>query len=154
MPHMHLAQINIGRMKAPLEDPSMAGFMTNLDRINALAERSPGFIWRLQTAAGNATDVRPFEDERIIINMSVWASIETLRTYIYGTAHAEFLRRRREWFERFDRAFLALWWIPVGHVPSIDEAKERLALIEAHGPTPAAFTFTAMFPPEALSNSG
>lgn len=151
MPQMHLAQINIGRMRAPLDDPSMAGFMTNLDRINALAERSAGFVWRLQTEAGNATDVRPFDDERIIINMSVWESTQTLKAYVYGTAHAEFLRHRREWFERFDRAFLALWWIPVGHIPSIDEAKERLALIDAHGPTPAAFTLTTMFPPEAIT---
>src|SRR2546422_8033077 len=112
MTNVHLAQINIGRMKAPLEDPAMAGFVARLDDINALADRSSGFVWRLQTEEGNATYLRPFDDERIIVNMSVWESIDALRAYVYGSAHAEVLRQRREWFEKFDRVFLALWWIP------------------------------------------
>jgi len=149
MPHVHLAQINIGRMNAPLDDPVMAGFVSRLDEINALAERSPGFVWRLQTNEGNATALRPYDDERIIINMSVWESIEHLRAYVYGTAHAELLGQRRDWFEKFDRTFLALWWIPAGHIPSIDEAKARLASLDASGPTPFAFTFKTTFPPEA-----
>ena len=144
---MHLAQINIGRMRAPLDDPAMAGFMTRLDDINALAERSPGFVWRLQGEEGNNTYLRPYEDERIIVNMSVWETVEYLRAFTYNTAHAELLKQRREWFEAFERAFLALWWIPAGHVPTIDEAKARLAWIEQNGPTPFAFTFKTVFEP-------
>jgi hypothetical protein len=145
MAGLHLAQINIGRMRAPLDDPAMAGFMTRLDDINALAERSGGFVWRLQGAEGNNTYLRPYEDERIIINMSVWETVEQLRAFTYHTAHAELLKQRRDWFETFDRAFLALWWIPAGHIPSVDEAKARLESIEQNGPTPFAFTFTNAF---------
>jgi hypothetical protein len=148
MSDVHLAQINIGRMKGPLEDPVMAGFVARLDEINALADRSPGFIWRLQTTEGNATYLRPFDDDRIIVNMSVWESIEHLRGYVYSSAHAELLRQRRDWFERFDRIAVALWWIPAGRIPSIDEGKKRLASIEHHGPTPFAFAFGATFPPD------
>ncbi len=144
---MHLAQINIGRMKAPLDDPSMHGFMSRLDELNELAERSEGFVWRLQGADGNNTYLRPYEDERIIVNMSVWASVEQLRAYTYGTMHAELLKQRRDWFEKFDGVFLALWWIPVGHIPTIGEAKARLASLGEHGPTPFAFTFKTPFPP-------
>ena len=108
MPNIHLAQINIGRMKAPLDDPAMAGFMSRLDDLNALAERSPGFVWRLQGDEGNNTYLRPYDDERIIVNMSVWKTVEHLRAFTYTTAHAELLKQRREWFEAFDRVFLAL----------------------------------------------
>lgn len=149
MTNVHLAQINIGRIKAPFDDPSMSGFVSRLDEINALADRSPGFVWRLQTEAGNATELRPFGDDRIAINMSVWESLEHLRSYVYGSAHAEVLRQRRDWFEKFDRVFLALWWIPAGHIPSIDEAKARLSSLEQNGPTPFAFTFKTTFPPDA-----
>jgi hypothetical protein len=145
---MHLAQINIGRMKAPLDDPSMHGFMSRLAELNALADRSDGFVWRLQDGAGDGnTYLRPFDDDRIIVNMSVWQSIEQLRAYTYHTVHAEVLKQRREWFEKFDRVFLALWWIPVGHMPSIDEARERLTSLDTHGPTPFAFTFQRIFTP-------
>jgi len=146
---VHLAQINIGRMRAPLDDPAMAGFMARLDDINALAERSPGFVWRMQGEDGNNTYLRPYEDERIIVNMSVWEDVAHLRAFTYNTAHAELLKQRREWFEAFDRVFLALWWIPVGHIPTIDEAKARLASIEQNGPTPFAFTFKTVFEPSA-----
>jgi len=148
MTNVHLAQINIGRIKAPFDDPSMSGFVSRLDEINALADRSPGFVWRLQTAAGNATELRPYDDDRIAINMSVWESLEHLRAYVYSSAHAEVLRQRRDWFEKFDRVFLALWWIPAGHIPSIDEAKARLASLEESGPTPFAFTFKTTFTPD------
>jgi hypothetical protein len=147
---MHLAQINIGRMKAPLEDPSMDGFMSRLAELNALADRSDGFVWRLQDGegAGN-TYLRPFDDDRIIVNMSVWQSVEQLRQYTYNTVHAEALKQRREWFEKFAGVFLALWWIPIGHIPTIDEAKERLTSLETHGATPFAFTFKQIFTPAA-----
>ncbi len=148
MANVHLAQINIGRIKAALEDPVMAGFVARLEDINALADRSDGFVWRLQGGEGNATYLRPFDDDRIVVNMSVWESIERLRAYVYSSAHAEVLRQRREWFEKFDGVMLALWWIPAGRIPSIDEAKKRLASIERHGPTSFAFTFKTAFPPD------
>ena len=145
---MHLAQINIGRMKAALDDPSMHGFMSRLAELNALADRSDGFVWRLQDGAGDGnTYLRPFDDDRIIVNMSVWQSVEQLRSYTYNTVHAEVLRQRREWFEKFDGVFLALWWVPIGHIPTIDEAKERLTSLETAGPTPFAFNFKKIFTP-------
>jgi heme-degrading monooxygenase HmoA len=147
---MHLAQVNIGRMRAPLDDPSMHGFVSRLAELNALADGSDGFVWRLQDGAGDGnTYLRPFDDDRIILNMSVWRSVEQLRAYTYNSAHAEVLRRRRDWFEKFDRVALALWWIPAGHVPSVDEARQRLMGLEEHGPTAFAFTFGTLFPPLA-----
>jgi len=143
---LQIAQVNIGRMKGALEDPVMAGFVARLDEINALADRSPGFVWRLQTEAGNATYMRPFDDDRILFNMSVWESIEQLKRYVYYTAHVEVLKRRADWFEKFSGAYTALWWVPQGHRPSVDEAKKRLAHLDAHGPSPFAFTFKNPFP--------
>ncbi len=141
----HLAQINIGRLRAPTDDPIIAEFMAALDEINALAERSPGFVWRFMTEDGNATAVRPFEDELMLINMSVWESVESLGDYVYRTDHAGFLRRRREWFERIKEAIVALWWIPAGHRPTVAEGIERIDHLRAHGPTPHAFTFRQPF---------
>jgi heme-degrading monooxygenase HmoA len=125
----------------------MSGFMSRLDDLNALAERSPGYVWRLQGDEGNNTYLRPYEDARIIVNMSVWESIEHLRHYVYSSEHAEVLKQRREWFEKFDGVMMALWWIPAGHLPSVEDAKRRLASLEHHGPTPFAFTFKTTFPP-------
>lgn len=142
---LHIAQVNIGRMKAALEDPVMAGFVARLDEINALADRSPGFVWRLQTSAGNATYLRPYGDDRILFNMSVWESIEQLKRYVYYSAHVEVLKQRYAWFEKFAAAHTALWWVPQGHLPGVDEAKKRLAHLDAHGPTPFAFTFKNPF---------
>jgi hypothetical protein len=143
----HLAQVNVGKIRGPLDGPVMAGFLERLAEINALADRSPGFVWRLQTDAGNATYFRPFEhDDRILLNMSVWESVEALKHYVYRTMHAELLRQRHEWFERFAGVYMALWWVPAGHLPGIDEAKKRLAHLEKHGPTQYAFTFKNVFP--------
>lgn len=144
----HLAQVNIGRVLAPTDDPIMAGFMARLDEINALADHSPGFVWRLQNSEGNATYFRPYEDDRILVNMSVWESIESLKHFVYRTTHAELLRQRQAWFEKFSGAYLALWWVPAGHRPSIDEAKKRIAHLQAHGPTQFAFTFKTIFEPD------
>ncbi|PYT18476.1 MAG: DUF3291 domain-containing protein [Acidobacteria bacterium] len=144
----HIAQVNIGRIKAPLDDQLMAGFVARLDEINALADNSPGFVWRLQTSEGNATYFRPYDDDRVLLNMSVWATIEALRHYVYHTAHVELLRQRQAWFEKFAGAFLALWWVPAGHIPSIDEAKKRLAWLDEHGPTQFAFTLKTVFQPD------
>ena len=148
MPKLHLAQVNIARMVAPLEDPAMADFVARLDEINALADRHPGFVWRLQTPAGNATYLRPYDDDRMLFNMSVWESIEHLKRYVYYSAHVQVLRRRSDWFDKTRGHHLALWWIPVGHVPSVDEGKKRIAHLEMHGPTPFAFTFSRSFPPD------
>ena len=142
----HVAQVNIGRVRAPTEDPLMAGFVTRLDEINALAERSPGFVWRLQTPVGNATYFRPYpEDDRILINMSVWEAVAALRDYVYKTAHVELLRQREAWFEKFSGVYMALWWVPAGHRPGLDEATKRLAHLENYGPTQFAFTFKSTF---------
>ncbi len=143
----NIAQVNIARMRAPLEDAMMAGFVSLLDEINALADRSPGFVWRLQTESGNATYLRPYEDERILFNLSVWQSLEQLKDYVYRSAHGAVLRQRHEWFEKFDGMYMALWWIKAGHIPTVDEAKQRLEYLRKHGASAQAFTFKQSFPP-------
>ena len=148
MTKYHIAQINIARMRAPLESEIMSGFVARLAEINALADGAPGFVWRLQTPEGDATYLRPFDDDRIIVNMSVWESVEHLKEYVYKSAHAELLRQRRDWFEHFSGAYLAMWWVPAGHIPGIDEAKKRLAHLEEHGPSQFAFTFKTVQPPD------
>lgn len=138
----------MGRIRYPTDDPRMHGFMSRLDEINALADGSPGFVWRLQTNEGNATYFRPYpDDDRILLNMSVWETIESLRNYVYRTAHMEVMRHREEWFQKFSGVYLALWWVPVGHIPGLDEAKKRVAHLDAHGPTQFAFTFKNVFEP-------
>lgn len=149
MTRYNIAQVNIGRMKGSLEDPVMAGFVARLNEINSLADGSPGFVWRLQTADGNATYLRPYDDDRILFNMSVWRTPDDLKNYVYRTAHVELLRQRSHWFERFIGAQVALWWIPVGHVPSVDEAKKRLSHLDVNGPTQFAFTFKSISPLDA-----
>jgi hypothetical protein len=142
----HVAQVNIALPKAPVDSPLLADFMGLLDPINELADASDGFVWRLQTDEGNATSIRPFEDERLMVNLSTWESVEALRQFVYRSVHVEVMRRRREWFERM-RLYMALWWVPAGHVPSVEEAKDRLAHLREHGPTPQAFTFREPFGP-------
>jgi Domain of unknown function (DUF3291) len=148
MRRYHIAQVNIARAREPLDTPAMAGFVERLDEINALADGSPGFVWRLQTDAGNATYLRPYDDDRILFNLSVWETVEELKSYVYRTAHAELLRDRRKWFEHFDGAFLALWWVPAGHIPGIGEAKKRLAHLQELGPSRVAFTFKDIYAPD------
>ncbi len=145
----HLAQLNVGRLVAPLESETLAGFVSALEPINALADRHPGFVWRLQTEAGDATSIRPTEDDLFLINMSVWSSLEQLRAFVYSTAHVHVLRQRRAWFEQLATAHMVLWWVPAGQIPTIDEALERLERLRQDGPTPAAFTFRAPFEPQA-----
>lgn len=146
-PRYHLAQCNIGRARGAMDDPVMAGFVARLADINALADHSPGFVWRLQTEAGNATSIRAFEDDLILFNLSVWESAEHLRDFVYRSEHAEVMRQRRSWFERFEGIYLALWWVPAGHRPTVEEAKERLAHRQQHGDSPYAFSFARIFPP-------
>jgi len=147
MNEFHLAQVNIGRILAPLESPVMEGFVSRLDEINALADRSPGFVWRLQTDAGNAAYLRPYDDDRLLFNLSVWKSVEELKDYVYRSVHAELLKGRRAWFEALDTPVFALWWVPAGHLPSVDEAKRRLARLQVEGPSDYAFTFRRTYPP-------
>lgn len=141
-----LAQLNIGRLLAPLEAPEIADFVAALDAINALADAAPGFVWRFQTESGDATAVRPYDDDRIIVNFSVWDSMDALHQYVYRSGHAEVLARRREWFTRMTDAFLVLWWVPAGHRPSPEEAVARLEHLRQHGPSAHAFTFKQPFP--------
>jgi hypothetical protein len=149
-PRFQLAQVNIARARGEMTDPVMAEFVAHLPEINALADHSPGFVWRLQTEDGDATAVRPYEDRSILINLSVWADVPALRTYVFRSAHASIMRRRCEWFERFERIYVALWWVPAGHRPSVTEAVARLAHLEQHGPTPVAFSFAEPFGPDGL----
>ena len=146
MPDYHLAQFNIARMRAPLTDPLMADFIAQLAPINALADQSPGFVWRLQSEGGDATNIRPYGDEPILVNMSVWESVEHLRDYVYRSAHTGALRDRKQWFEKFDGASYALWWIQVGQLPTVEEGKARLDYLHEHGETPYAFSFQHIFP--------
>jgi Domain of unknown function (DUF3291) len=146
-----IAQINIGRAVGDVDGPLMADFMALLDPVNVLADASPGFVWRMQTEDGNNTALRPYDDERIIVNMSTWESIEALWQFVYQGMHVEVLRRRREWFERFESTYLALWWVPAGTEPTVDDAKLRLASLDEHGPTPYAFTFKKRFASEAVA---
>jgi hypothetical protein len=153
MPGYELAQLNIGIIKGPMDSPIMADFAANLERINALADQSPGFIWRLQTEEGDATSIRPFEDENLLVNMSVWRDVESLNKFVYRSAHVDIMRRRREWFELMREAFLVLWWVPAGHRPSIAEAVARLEVLRSKGPTAEAFTFRQAFPPPGATSS-
>ena len=142
----HLAQFNIARAVAPLDDPVLADFMAQLDEINALAEDSSGFVWRLESDSGNATDIRAYDDPRMLINMSVWDSLKALFDYVYRSGHSKVMARRREWFERFAGPYVVLWWVPAGHRPTLQEAQHRLAHLERHGPSAHAFTFKQCFP--------
>jgi len=143
----HLAQLNVARALATTDSPTMADFMAALDPINALADDAPGFVWRLQDDEGNATSVRAYDDDMILLNMSVWESADALAEFVFRTAHRDVMIRRREWFERFPQAYLVLWWVPAGHTPSVEEAVERLELLQKQGPTAEAFTFRQQFPP-------
>ena len=145
MPDYHIAQINIARMLAPIDDPTMADFVAQLPQINALAEQSPGFIWRLQSESGDATSIKVYDDDMIIINLTVWESVEALREYVYRSAHHGVLRESKRWFEKFDGPYYALWWVPAGHLPTPEEGKERLEYLRAHGDTSQAFSFKHVF---------
>ncbi len=146
----HLAQLNVGRLVAPLQSETLAGFVAALEPINALADEHPGFVWRLQTDAGDATSIRPTDDDLFLINMSVWSSLEALRAFVYTTAHVQVLRQRRAWFEQLATSHLVLWWVPAGHTPTVEEALARIERLRRDGPTPAAFTFRSPFDPEAI----
>lgn len=147
MPAYHIAQMNVATFLYDPDDPRLAGFMEALDPINALADDSPGFVWRLQSDSGNATDIQTTDDPRFLVNMSVWESVEALFDFVYRTAHTKVMARRREWAERPVEAHQVLWWVPAGHVPTVEEGLARLARLRREGPSAAAFTFKATFPP-------
>ena len=142
-----LAQLNIGTTLYPVEDPRMEGFTGRLDTINALAEASPGFVWRMQSESGNATDIPVGEDPLLIANLSVWETVEALYAFTYQTTHREVMTGRRQWFQRPEGAYQVLWWVPAGHRPTLAEAMARLEHLREEGPGPRAFTFKASHPP-------
>ena len=148
-----LAEINVARAVDSLDSSQLADFVANLDRINALADRSPGFVWRLQDDSGNATDIQATDDPLLIVNLSVWECREALMDFVYRTAHKKILDRRKEWFAPLDRPALALWWVPAGHRPSVAEAMAKLDLLAEKGPSPEAFTFKSFFPPPSARSA-
>jgi hypothetical protein len=137
----HIAQYNVAWLAAPLDDPRMAGFVGDLDRVNGLGDATPGFVWRLKADDGNSTTIRVRDDPTIVVNFTVWETIEQLYDFAYRGEHLKVFQRRREWFRHPPHPYLVLWWVPAGHIPSIEEADERLDHLIAHGPTPYAFTF-------------
>lgn len=147
-----LAQINIARAKFSLDDPEMEDFVEGLEVVNALADDAPGFVWRLQDDSGHATSIQAFNENWILVNLTVWESINALKEFTYHSAHVEYVRRRKDWFEKLDRAYFAMWWVPTGHSPTVEESQERLEYLEAHGDTPFAFTFRKTFPPPSTVN--
>jgi hypothetical protein len=149
----HLAQVNIGRLVAPEGDPRVQPFFDALDRVNALAEASPGFVWRLTGEGNNATDLRPTPDPLLAVNMSVWTDADALFAFVYRSAHTPVMARRRDYFERFDGAFQAMWWIPAGEIPTLSDAFSRLWMLDRYGPTSHAFTFKARFPAPGLDGA-
>ena len=146
MARYNLAQLNIAKMKYAIDDPAMQDFVEQLDPVNASADDYPGFVWRLQTEEGDATDIRIYDDDRLLVNMSVWKSLEALKDFVASQSHGAVMRRRGEWFDRMDQPYLVLWWVPEHHRPSIQEAQDRLDMLRKHGPTAAAFDFSSYFP--------
>jgi Domain of unknown function (DUF3291) len=148
----YLSQINIAKMQAPIDSPLMADFVANLDNINALAEKSEGFIWRLKDNNNNATSIKIFNDDFLIVNMSVWKNADALFQFVYQSNHVEIFKRRKEWFEKMQEMHMALWYIPEGHLPTVSEATERLRYLRSNGETPFAFSFKKRYTIEESAN--
>lgn len=147
----HLAQVNVAKLRAPLDHPEMADFVAQISDINAKADEDPGFVWRLRSeGADDATSIRAFDDEMVLITLTVWRSLEALSHYVYHGAHAGIMRDRRRWFVKTNQPILALWWLPIDQVPTVEQAKERLAHLREHGSTEYAFSFHRSFPPPSL----
>ena len=149
----YLAQINVALMRGNLDDPIMSEFAAALDEVNVAAEHSPGFIWRLKTDSGNATEIRVYPDPKVIVNVSVWQSVEQLKAYVYKSLHVDFFVRRRQWFEKFPGEHFGMWWIPVGHLPTTEEGKAKLEYLNQHGESSECFTFANPYPPPVNSHS-
>ncbi|MBK8024330.1 MAG: DUF3291 domain-containing protein [Chloroflexi bacterium] len=152
MPAHYLAELNIARLLAPMDDPQIADFKNALAEINGLAEVSPGFVWRLKDDSGNATGIQVYDDPLLIVNLTVWETVDDLFRYTYSSDHVDFFRRRGEWFGKLGTSSFALWWQPADSMPpALDDAKTRLDHLAAHGPTPYAFTFKKRFTVEEAS---
>ena len=136
----HVAQMNIARLRAPIDSPELAEFVAALDPVNAIADASPGFVWRLQGEGNDATDLRPFDDDDLIVNMSVWETPDDLRAFFRHPEHRSYFARRDEWFVPPDGVHVVLWWVPAGHVPTPEEGRERLDHLASHGPNGDTFT--------------
>lgn len=147
---LQIAQLNVGRLLHPLDHPQVTEFVNGLDEINALAESSPGFVWRFQTESGNATDAQhPWSaDPFMLVNMSVWETPEDLKNFVYRSGHLDYYLKRSQWFEKLPQAHYVLWWVPAGHIPTLREAEERLEYYRRCGATPYAFWFGKLFPAE------
>ena len=140
-----LAQINIARAVADMDSDEMSSFVARLDEINTLADNASGFVWRLQSDAGDATAIQAFDDPRLLVNMSVWQDVDSLKNYVYQSMHVELIKDRDAWFGKMAEAHQALWWVPVGHIPEIEEGKQKLEYLRQQGPSPEAFTFARAF---------
>ncbi len=144
----HLAQLNIAKTLAPMESEQLKDFVDGLDPVNEKAETTPGFVWRLKDVSGNATNIVAFDDPDILINMSVWETLESLKQFMFNTHHIDFLKRKKEWFKPMEQANYVLWWVPIGHEPTILEAMARLEYLRQHGETSHAFSFKKTFAAE------
>ncbi len=147
---MHLAELNIGKFKYPTSDPRMAEFMDNLDRVNALAERSAGFVWRLKGDNNNATDLRIGDD--MALNMSVWTDAKSLENYVFNTVHVQFYRKKEQWFDLMEKPHMVFWPVAEGHIPTVDEAWDRLQDYEKNGPSERAFGWAEVMDQERMRN--
>jgi hypothetical protein len=143
-PNTHLAQLNVGRTVDDTASPRLAEFMSNLDRVNGIAERSPGFVWRLKSNSGNATDIKPTSDPRFIVNLSVWETPAQLEHFVWNTVHKQFYNKRANWFEKMTTPHFVMWWVPVGHFPTAAEALDRLKHLETNGPSAHAFGWESL----------
>jgi Domain of unknown function (DUF3291) len=141
-----LAEVNVARLIAPIDDARIAGFVQMLDPVNRLADASAGFVWRLQSSTGNATDIVFADDPRLIVHLSVWESPQALRDFTYASGHLGVFKQRGDWFEKMEQPHYCLWWIPSGSLPTVADAKRRLAHYQTHGPTPYAFWFSHLYP--------
>jgi hypothetical protein len=150
-PIWHFAQYNIARLRQPLDHPDTADFVAGFDEVNALAESSPGFVWRLTDEATGLSSsyVRAYDDPSMIINLTVWETPEQFQEFVYRSTHTSFLRRRREWFEKLDAAYFVCWWIPAGRVPTVEEAVERLERLRREGVSDEVFTLRDLRPAPA-----
>lgn len=148
MTRHQLAQLNIAQARAEMDADLMSGFTARIDEINRLAESAPGFVWRLQDEQGDATALRVFNDPLMLVNMSIWESLEALQDYVYQSLHVELMKERKDWFHKMGEVHQVLWWVPAGHIPGIEEAKMRLEQIRSQGPCREAFSFARPFPPE------
>jgi hypothetical protein len=147
---MQLAQLNVALAKYDLEAPEIAEFVDNLDTVNAIAEASDGFVWRLKDESGDATNIQLFDDPKMIVNLSVWENVESLKNFMFRTHHRDFMRRKSEWFHAFPEDTYVLWWVENGHIPRAQEALEKLTYLRANGDSPQAFSFKSNFTPEDL----